>query len=108
MPISQSVQLERLQEKTDRFARQMGVTPAGISVRAFRCRWGSCNSQGQVVFNWHIIKAPHPVVDYVVIHELAHLVHPNHSRAFWLLVERHCPAFSLHRTWLKEQALRLL
>jgi predicted metal-dependent hydrolase len=100
--------LERLREKTDRFARQMGVTPAGVSVRAFRSRWGSCDSQGQVVFNWHIIKAPHPVVDYVVIHELAHLVHANHSRAFWLLVERHCPAFALHRTWLKDQALRLL
>lgn len=48
------------------------------------------------------------VVDYVVIHELAHLVHANHSRAFWLLVERHCPAFALHRTWLKERAHRLL
>lgn len=100
--------LERLREKADRFARQMGVTPAGVGVRAFRSRWGSCDSQGQVVFNWHIIKAPHPVVDYVVIHELAHLVHPNHSKAFWLLVERHCPAFGLHRTWLKDQALRLL
>ena len=100
--------LERLQEKTDRFARQMGVTPADVSVRTFRCRWGSCNSQGQVVFNWHIIKAPHPVVDYVVIHELAHLVHANHSADFWRLVQRHCPAFGLHRTWLKEQALRLL
>ncbi len=100
--------LERLREKADRFARQMDVTPAGVSVRAFRSRWGSCDSQGQVVFNWPIIKAPHPVVDYVVIHELAHLVHANHSKAFWQLVESHCPAFALHRTWLKDQALRLL
>jgi len=53
-------------------------------------------------------QAPHPVVDYVVIHELAHLVHANHSRAFWLLVERHCPSFALHRTWLKERAHSLL
>ena len=86
----------------------MEVAPAGVSVRAFRSRWGSCNKRGQVVFNWHIIKAPHPVVDYVVIHELAHLVHANHSGAFWLLVERHCPSFALHRTWLKERAHRLL
>ncbi len=100
--------LERLQDKADRYGRQMGVTPASVSVRAFRSRWGSCDRQGKVVFNWHIIKAPHPVVDYVVIHELAHLVHANHSRAFWQLVERHCPAFALHRTWLKDQALRLL
>lgn len=100
--------LERLQEKADRYARQMGVTPAGVGVRAFRARWGSCDRRGQLVFNWPIIKAPHPVVDYVVIHELAHLVHPNHSKAFWKLVEQHCPAFALHRTWLKEQAVRLL
>ena len=100
--------LERLQEKVDRYARQMDVSPAGVSVRAFRSRWGSCNKRGQVVFNWHIFKAPHAVVDYVVIHELAHLVHANHSRAFWLLVERHCPAFALHRLWLKERAHRLL
>ena len=60
------------------------------------------------MFNWHIIKAPHPVVDYVVIHELAHLVHANHSRAFWLLVEHHCPAFAIHRLWLKERAHSLL
>lgn len=100
--------LERLQEKVDRYARQMDVSPAAVGVRAFRSRWGSCNKRGQVVFNWHIIKAPHPVVDYVVIHELAHLVHANHSRAFWLLVERHCPAFALHRLWLKERAHRLL
>lgn len=100
--------LERLREKADRFAQQMDVTPAGVSVRAFRCRWGSCDQRGQVVFNWPIIKAPHPVVDYVVIHELAHLVHANHSKAFWQLVERHCPAFALHRTWLKDHALNLL
>jgi len=100
--------LERLQEKADRHARQMAVTPAGVSVRAFRSRWGSCTKQGQVVFNWPIIKAPHPVVDYVVTHELAHLVHPNHSRAFWQLVERHCPAYARHRTWLKAKALELL
>ena len=100
--------LERLREKVDRHARQMGVTPAGVSVRAFRSRWGSCTQQGQVVFNWPIIKAPHPVVDYVVTHELAHLVHPNHSRAFWQLVECHCPAYAHHRTWLKAKALELL
>ena len=65
----------------------MGVKPAGVSVGAFRSRWGSCSKQGQVVFNWPIIKAPHPVEDDVVIHELAHLVHPNHSRpngSWWM------------------------
>jgi len=100
--------LERLQQKADRYARQMGVTPAGVGVRVFRARWGSCDRCGQLLFNWPIIKAPHPVVDYVVIHGLAHLVHPNHSRPFWLLVERHCPGYARHRSWLKDRARELL
>ena len=79
-----------------------------MSVRAFRSRWGSCDQRGRVVFNWHIIKAPHPIVDYVVIHELCHLVHADHSRQFWQLVERHCPDFAGSRSWLKDKALLLL
>ena len=100
--------LERLQDKADRYARQIGVSHSGVSVRAFRSRWGSCDQRGRVVFNWHIIKAPHPIVDYVVIHELCHLVHADHSKHFWQLVERHCPDFASSRSWLKDKALILL
>ena len=100
--------LERLQEKTSRYAQQIGVSPAGLSVRFFRSRWGSCSKRGQVVFNWTIIKAPHSIVDSVVIHELCHLIHPNHSKAFWQLVEQHDPAYLAHRYWLKQHGQRLL
>ena len=65
-----SAPLQRLREKTNRYARQIGVMPAGISVRNFKSRWGSCNRKGHLVFNWNIIKAPHAIVNYVVIHEL--------------------------------------
>ena len=100
--------LERLQDKTTRYAQRIGVSPAGVSVRSFKSRWGSCNKHGQIVFNWAIIKAPHSIVDYVVIHELCHLIHPNHSKAFWQLVGRHDPAYPAHRQWLKERGLTLL
>ena len=100
--------LERLKEKTSRYAQQIGVSPAGVSVRAFRSRWGSCDKRGQVVFNWAIIKAPHSIVDYVVIHELCHLIHPNHSKAYWQLVGRHDAAFAAHRQWLKQRGALLL
>ncbi|MCP9890317.1 M48 family metallopeptidase [Cyanobium sp. Aljojuca 7D2] len=100
--------LERLQEKTNRYAQQIGVSPAGVSVRNFRSRWGSCDKRGQVVFNWNIIKAPHSIVDYVVIHELCHLIHPNHSRDFWQVVSRHDAAYPEHRQWLKERGEGLL
>lgn len=100
--------LERLQEKADRYARQIGVPPSGVSVRNFKSRWGSCDKQGQVVFNWNIIKAPHAIADYVVVHELCHLIHPNHSKEFWQVVGRHDPAYAEHRRWLKERGAGLL
>jgi len=100
--------LERLQEKANRYSQQIGVTPAGVSVRNFKSRWGSCDKKGQVVFNWNIIKAPHAIADYVVVHELCHLIHPNHSKEFWQLVGRHDSAYAEHRQWLKERGEALL
>ena len=100
--------LERLQDKTHRYAQQIGVSPAGISVRNFKSRWGSCDKKGKVVFNWNIIKAPHSIVDYVVIHELCHLIHPNHSKDFWELVGRHDASYPEHRQWLRKTGAGLL
>ena len=100
--------LERLQEKTLRYAQQIGVSPAAVSVRNFKSRWGSCDKNGEVVFNWNIIKAPHSIVDYVVIHELCHLIHPNHSKDFWQLVGRFDTDYPGHRQWLKEKGSGLL
>lgn len=100
--------LERLQDKTHRYAKQIGVSPAGISVRSFKSRWGSCDKKGEVVFNWNIIKAPHSIVDYVVIHELCHLIHPNHSKVFWELVGRHDASYPEHRQWLRKTGAGLL
>ena len=99
---------ERLKEKTDRFAKQIGVSPAAVSVRNFKSRWGSCDKKGQVVFNWNIIKAPHSVVDYVVVHELCHLIHPNHSKEFWQVVSRFDSNYLEHRQWLKIKGAGLL
>ena len=99
---------ERLKEKTERYAKQIGVSPAAVSVRNFKSRWGSCDKKGQVVFNWNIIKAPHSVVDYVVVHELCHLIHPNHSKEFWQVVSRFDSNYLEHRQWLKVQGDRLL
>jgi predicted metal-dependent hydrolase len=84
------------------------VAPRGISIRAFKARWGSCHRDGQLVFNWPIIKAPHSIVDDVVIHELCHLVHANHSKEFWQLVRRQDAAFPAHWEWLKVKAGELM
>lgn len=93
--------VKRLQEKTARYAEQMGVTPAKIGIKAYRSRWGSCHKDGRIYFNWRIIMAPQSVVDYVVVHELCHLVHHNHARDFWKLVETIMPSYRKARAWLK-------
>jgi predicted metal-dependent hydrolase len=96
--------LERLEEKVARYAKEIGVTPAGVSVRNFKARWGSCDKKGQVVFNWNIIKAPHGVVDYVVVHELCHLIYPNHSKDFWQTVQKLDQDYLVHKSFLRTNA----
>lgn len=100
--------LERLIEKTKRYAGIMGVTPHLISVRDYKSRWGSCSSKGEISYNWRIIIAPHHIVDYVVVHELCHLKHPNHSPAYWKSVKREISDYEVCRRWLKEHGSSLV
>lgn len=91
------------------WAERMGL--AGrvrkVFIKDQRTLWGSCSRAGNLNFNWRVVQAPAEVVDYLVIHELAHLREMNHSRRFWAHVAEHCPGYKLHRRWLREQA-RLL
>ena len=96
--------LDRLTEKTHRYAGIMGVTPHSISVRDYRSRWGSCSLDGRISYNWRIIIAAHRIVDYVVVHELCHLEHPNHSPAYWKSVTREVSDYDVCRQWLKIHA----
>lgn len=68
-----------------------GLVPAGVSIRGFRRRWGSCDSRAQIALNWRLIMATPEAADYVLIHELCHLRHFDHSPRFWRLVQQHCP-----------------
>lgn len=88
--------LERIEARVAFFAARIGVRPSRIAVREQKTLWGSCSSRGRLSFNRKLIMAPPQALDYVVVHELCHMVHPNHSPAFWALVERHMPDF---RTW---------
>lgn len=78
-----------------------------VFIRGQKTRWGSCSSQGNLNFNWRLVMAPLPVLEYVVVHELMHLVEPNHSKKFWSLVEDICPDYKAHRTWLRKNGHRL-
>ncbi len=91
---------ERLAEKTERYAKLLGVYPSSIKVRSFKSRWGSCSINGEITYNWKIIIAPHHIVDYVVVHELCHILYQNHSESFWGALERIIPDYKECRTWL--------
>lgn len=79
-----------------------------IRIKNLRSRWGSCSSMGGLNFSWRLILAPVEVVDYVIIHELSHLNHMNHSQRFWQLVEVQCPDYKNHINWLKKEGQKLL
>ena len=78
-----------------------------ITIRDQKTRWGSCSARGTLSFNWRLMLAPPAVLDYVVVHELCHLTHMNHSAAFWALVEEVCPDYRSHRKWLKDHGHEL-
>ena len=83
-------------------SKQMNLFPAKVSYRAQKTRWGSCSSQGNISMNWKLIFAPPESLEYVVIHELAHLQYQDHSKRFWSLVEQFSPDYKYHSDWLKK------
>ena len=98
---------ERLEEKTRRYAKILQVEPNRISVKDYKSRWGSCSTTGDISYNWRIVMAPHRIVDYVVVHELCHLLEHNHSAVYWRHVERIISDFLECRKWLKRNSERL-
>jgi predicted metal-dependent hydrolase len=93
--------------RAERAAGAVGGRVAGITIRAQRTRWGSCSPAGMLSFNWRLLLAPAPVLDYVVIHEACHLRVADHSDRFWSLVERHCPDWRSHARWLRRNGSAL-
>jgi predicted metal-dependent hydrolase len=89
-----------LSERVASLAERAAIAPPQVLLSSAMARWGSCNSQREVRLAWRLVKAPLPLVDYVVCHELAHLRHMNHSRAFWAEVERQCPDYRALRRQL--------
>lgn len=96
-----------IREKAKEFAKLLAVDFKDIRIKDQKSRWGSCSSKGNLNFNWRIIMAPEPVCDYVVIHELCHLVFMDHSVNFWNLVESICPDYRQYKKWLKENGRQL-
>jgi predicted metal-dependent hydrolase len=93
---------EKIRDRVDYYSRQVGVKPKGIEIKEQEKRWGSCSKGGMVRFNWKIVFAPLSVLDYVIVHELCHLLYPDHSEQFWQKIQSCIPDYKKKRKWLKE------
>jgi predicted metal-dependent hydrolase len=93
---------EKILGRTEQHARALGVTFTTAKIVDNRYRWGSCTVKNSVNFNWRLIKAPMFVIDYVIVHELAHLLEANHTSRFWSIVRANSPTMEKAKTWLKE------
>lgn len=100
--------LALLQAKTDAAVARLGARHAGVNIKATRSKWGHCTAQGAIQYNWQILLAPEPIVDYLVAHEVSHLLHHNHSPAFWAVVASLCPDYKNRRAWLKAHGMQLM
>lgn len=98
-----------LPERLDRIAQQFGFVYGDVSIKSMRSRWGSCTSQGNISLNCFLMQAPWELIDYVLLHELVHTKHMNHSSAFWQTLEGYMPDYRQRRKTLRQlQATVLL
>lgn len=91
----------KITPKVEFFARNLGVKYNRILVSNLKYRWGSCTPKNNLNFNWRLIKAPMSVIEYVIVHELAHLLEPNHTERFWNIIRTQLPHYQKAKEWLK-------
>lgn len=96
-----------IETRTHQLAEKMSIQYKTIRYKEQVSRWGSCSSDGNLNFNWRLVHAPPTIIDYVIIHELAHRTHMNHSAKFWNLVATYDPEHAVHRGWLKRHGAKL-
>ena len=96
-----------LGERVLAFAGQMNANPAAVKINGAKTRWGSCSSRKNLNFSWRLIMAEDAVIDYVVVHELAHLTEMNHSARFWAIVQGVLPDFRQRKAGLRQLQARL-
>ena len=93
--------LRHFQSQVDYYAKMMGLSYKSLRVSEARKRWGSCGANNSLNLSWRLILCPSFCIDYVIIHELAHIAYKNHGKGFWLLVAFFCPDYRIAQSWLK-------
>lgn len=96
-----------LPARLEALAKKHNLRPKKVRISSARARWGSCNASGTISLTWRLVMAPPEVIDYVIVHELAHIPHPNHSKDFWNTVATLMPDYKKHLNWLKQNGQKL-
>lgn len=94
-------------KRVEYYQNIIGVTVTSVSIKSRKSQWGSCDSNGNLTFSWRLVMASPEAIDYVVIHELCHRKHMDHSRDFWNQVQKYMPDFKKQKQWLEENSVNL-
>jgi len=97
-----------IKNRVDKLAAKYLLYPSKTIIRNQKTRWGSCSYKKEIRLNWRLILMPYYVMDYIIIHELCHLKHMNHSKDFWTLVEKNYKNYKLAESWLKENGINIM
>jgi len=92
---------ERIRQRVEYYAPKVGVAPRDVAIRELGNRWASCSPNGNLAFHWKCMMAPQTIIDYIVVHELCHFHHLDHTDAFWNEVDKVMPAYSERKEWLR-------
>jgi len=98
---------ERIVQRVNYYAPKVGVMPSGVSVRELGNRWASCSPNGNLAFHWKCLMAPQTIIDYIVVHELCHFHHLDHTDAFWNEVDKVIPKYGERKEWLRKNGAGL-
>lgn len=98
---------EYISRRVEYYQKVIGVTVKEVSIKSRKTQWGSCDSNGCLTFSWRLVMARPEAIDYVVIHELCHRIHMDHSKAFWNLVQKYMPDYKKQKQWLEENSVNL-
>lgn len=98
---------KKLPQRLKIYSEKMNIAPESVKLKEQKRRWGTCTSNGDIYVNWRIMMAPLPIVDYLLVHELAHLKYPNHSKDFWRFVRSIIPDYDQSKEWLRVNGPKL-
>jgi hypothetical protein len=98
---------ERIRQRVNYYAPKVGVEPRDINVRELGNRWASCSPTGNLAFHWKCMMAPQTIIDYIIVHELCHFHHLDHTDAFWNEVDKVIPNYGERKDWLRKHGAGL-